>query len=138
MNYYLNSCSFDPYINNMEKLTDKEEEVMMIIWELEKAFVKEVRERFPEPRPHINTVATVMRKLADKDYLAFEDFGSVHRFYPVVSKEDYTKSQLTPKMTRLFGNSFKNVVAFFAKEDKISADELKEIIDMIEKGEDDK
>lgn len=122
----------------MEKLTDREEEVMMIIWELEKAFVKEVRERFPEPQPHINTVATVIRKLEGKGYLGHEDFGTVHRFYPKISKEAYTKNQLTPKMTRLFGNSFKNVVAFFAKEDKISAKELKEIIDMIEKGEENK
>lgn len=122
----------------MEKLTDREEEVMMIIWELEKAFVKEVREKFPEPQPHINTVATIMRKLEGKGYLDHEDFGTVHRFYPKISKEEYTKSQLSPKMIRLFGNSFKNVVAFFAKEDEISKEELKEIIDMIERGEDKK
>ncbi|PHN06407.1 BlaI/MecI/CopY family transcriptional regulator [Flavilitoribacter nigricans] len=119
----------------MEKLTDREEEIMMIIWELKQAFVKEVRAQFPDPKPHINTIATVIRKLENKGYLDHEDFGSVFRFYPIISKEAYTKSQLSPKMARLFGNSFKNVVAFFAKEDKITKDELQEIIDMIEKGE---
>lgn len=119
----------------MEKLTDREEEIMMIIWEMGQAFVREVRASFPDPKPHINTVATVIRKLEGKGYLGHEDFGTVYRFYPKITKEAYTESQLSPKMARLFGNSFKNVVAFFAKEDKISAAELKEIIDMIEKGE---
>lgn len=108
----------------------------MIIWEMGKVFVKEVREKFPEPQPHINTVATIMRKLVDKDYLDFEDFGSVHRFYPLISKEAYSNSQLNPKVIRLFGSP-KNVVAFFAREKKVSVDELREIIDLIEKGESD-
>lgn len=106
---------------------------MQIIWQMEKAFAKEVWEALEAPRPHINTVSTVIRKLVDKGYLAYEDFGSTYRYYPLISKEDYTRKVLGPKLAHFFDDSYKNVVAFFAKEEQISEDDLREIIDMIEK-----
>lgn len=106
---------------------------MQIVWDRKQAFAKEVREALPDPKPHINTVATMMRRLADKGFLAIEDFGSTYRYSPAVSKKDYTTLFVKPLLAGLFGNSIKNAVTFFAEEEEISAAELKEILDMIEK-----
>ncbi len=117
----------------MEKLTAKEEEIMQVLWERGRSLVKEVREQLPQPKPHVNTVATVMRRLVEKGYVGFEDFGNVHLFFPIISQADYSREQITPRLVQLFGNSYKNIVSFFAREEKISAKELKEILEMIEK-----
>ena len=105
---------------------------MQIIWKFKKAFVKDVREELPEPKPHINTVATMMKRMADKGFLKFEDFGSTYRYAAAVSKMEYTRKFVRPLLAGLFGNSMKNVVSFFAEEDEVSLDELKEIVKMIE------
>ena len=105
---------------------------MKVVWHMERAFVKEVRAALPAPQPHVNTVATTMRKLVTKGYLAFEDFGTTHRYYAAVSKEAYAKAHLKPALRSLFGNSMKNVVAFFAAEEDLSTEDLKDIIKMIE------
>lgn len=116
----------------MEKLTNKEEEIMHILWELKKAFVKEVVAELPNPKPHYNTVSTVIRKMEEKGFVAHEAFGNTHRYYPAISKEDYRKGYFTSAINNYFENSYKNVVSFFAKEEKISVDELREIIRIIE------
>lgn len=105
---------------------------MKVVWQMERAFVKEVRAALPAPQPHVNTVATTMKKLVKKGYLDYEDFGTTHRYFALVSKEAYAKAHLKPALSSLFGDSIKNVVAFFAKEEDLSADDLKEIIKMIE------
>jgi BlaI family penicillinase repressor len=115
----------------MKRLSEKEEALLKIIWELKKAFAKDVREALPEPKPHINTVATTMRRMADKGFLKFEDFGSTYRYSAAISKKEYTNKFVKPLLAGLFGNSMKNVVAFFAEEEDISLGELKEIIRMI-------
>lgn len=120
----------------MKRLTEKEEALMAIIWQKERAFAKEVRELLPTPKPHINTVSTALRKLVAKGVLQIEDFGSTHRYYPTISKEDYTAKFISPKLKGLFGNSVKNVVAFFAKEEKMSVEDLKDVIRMIEEEKD--
>lgn len=121
----------------MKKLTEKEEAIMAIIWRADRAFAKDVRAELPDPKPHINTVSTAIRKLVDKGFLQVEDFGSTHRYFPAISKEAYSAKIIGPKLTGLFGNSYKNVVAFFVKEEKLSVEELKDVIRMIE-SEDDK
>jgi BlaI family penicillinase repressor len=113
----------------MKRLSEKEETLMQAVWRLKKAFVKEVRDELPEPKPHINTVATMMRRLADKGFL---DFGSTYRYSAAISKMEYTRKFVRPLLAGLFGNSMKNVVSFFAEEDEVSLDELKEIVKMIE------
>ena len=105
---------------------------MQIIWKFKKAFVKDVREELPEPKPHINTVATMMKRMADKGFLKFEDFGSTYRYAAAISKMEYTRKFVRPLLAGLFGNSMKNVVSFFAEEDEVSLEELKEIVKMIE------
>ncbi|MBJ2176200.1 BlaI/MecI/CopY family transcriptional regulator [Aureibaculum sp. A20] len=120
----------------MEKLTTKEEELMQILWKLKKAFVKELVVEMPEPKPHYNTVSTVIRKMEEKGFIAHEAFGNTHRYYPKISKEDYRKGYFSNAIDNYFGNSYKNVVSFFANEEKISADELREIIKIIESKKD--
>ncbi|GAL61315.1 BlaI/MecI/CopY family transcriptional regulator [Algibacter lectus] len=117
----------------MEKLTNKEEEIMHILWRLEKAFVKDVLAEIENDKPHYNTLSTIIRNLEDKGYVAYNAYGKTHQYYPIVSKEDYRKGFMNTAINNYFNNSYKNVVSFFAKEEKISVDELKEIIKLIEK-----
>lgn len=119
----------------MKRLSEKEESIMKIVWMLKKAFAKDVREELPDPKPHINTVATTMRRMVTKGFLKFEDFGSTHRYSAAISKKEYTNKFVKPLLAGLFGNSIRNVVAFFAEEEEISVKELKEIVRMIEKKE---
>ena len=117
----------------MHKLTNKEEEVMIILWRLKKAFVKEVMAEIEGDKPHYNTLSTIVRNLEEKKYVSYEAFGNTHRYFPLISLEEYRKRFVNSKLAGYFDNSYKNMVSFFAKEEKISVDELKEIIDLIEK-----
>ena len=120
-------------IGHMQKLTNKEEEIMIILWRLKKAFVKEILAELTGDKPHYNTLSTIVRNLEEKKYVAYEAFGNTHRYYPLVSLEDYRKRFVNSKMVEYFDNSYKSMVSFFAKEEKISVDELREIINLIEK-----
>lgn len=117
----------------MQKLTNKEEEVMHILWKLEKAFVKEIMAEIKEDQPHYNTLSTIVRILEEKGFVAHTAFGNSHQYYPIVAIEDYRKRFMTTAIDNYFDSSYKNLVSFFAEEEKISADELREILDMIEK-----
>ena len=117
----------------MEKFTNKEEEVMRVLWKLKKAFVKEVLDELPEPKPHYNTISTVIRNMEEKGFIGHKAFGKTHQYFPLVSKEDYRKNFMQRTIHQYFESSYKNVVSFFAKEEKISVEELKEIISRIEK-----
>ena len=115
----------------MEKLTNKEEEVLHALWNLERAFVKEVVAALPEGN-HYNTISTIVRNLEDKGYVSHQAFGKTHQYFPIVSKKSYSKQFMQTATQRYFDNSYKNMVSFFAKEEKISADELREILAIIE------
>ena len=117
----------------MQKLTNKEEEIMHILWKLEKAFVKDVLNEINEDKPHYNTLSTIIRNLEDKGYVSYNAYGKTHQYYPVISKETYKTRFMNNAIDNYFNSSYKNVVSFFAKEEKISVDELKEIIALIEK-----
>jgi predicted transcriptional regulator len=80
----------------MKRLSEKEEALMNIVWRFERAFAKEVREALPDPKPHINTVATTLRRLADKGFLQYEDFGSTYRYSALVSRKEYTNRFVKP------------------------------------------
>ncbi|MDJ0644510.1 MAG: BlaI/MecI/CopY family transcriptional regulator [Flavobacteriaceae bacterium] len=116
-----------------EKLTNKEEEVLRVLWKLEKAFVKEILAALPNPKPHYNTISTIIRNMETKGYVKHYAYGKTHQYYPAISREDYKKIYMKKTISDYFENSYKNVVSFFAKEEKISIDELKEIIELIEK-----
>ncbi len=119
----------------MEKLTNKEEEVMQVLWTLEKAFVKEILANLPGKDLHYNTVSTIVRKLEDKAYVAHEDFGNTYRYFPIIAKEDYSSEFMNQASRKFFDDSYKNMVSFFAKKEKISAEELREILKIIENSE---
>ncbi|PKA82223.1 putative transcriptional regulator [Ulvibacter sp. MAR_2010_11] len=115
----------------MEQLTNKEEEVMQALWTLEKAFVKEIVVQL-QGENHYNTVSTIVRNLEEKGYVSYIAYGKTHQYYPLVSKEAYTKTFMNLAMKRYFDNNYKSMVSFFAKDEKISAKELREILDIIE------
>ena len=117
---------------DMQKLTNKEEEIMHIIWKLKKAFVKEVMAKITEDQPHYNTLSTIVRNLEEKGFVAHNAFGNTHQYYPIVSIEEYRKKFMNTAIDNYFNSSYKNMVSFFAKEEKISAEELREILAMIE------
>ncbi|KQC33157.1 MULTISPECIES: BlaI/MecI/CopY family transcriptional regulator [Nonlabens] len=119
----------------MEKLTQKEEEVMQVLWQLEKAFVKEIVPQL-DGSNHYNTISTVVRKLEEKGFVGYNAFGKTHQYFPIVDKESYRNKYVNNAMTSYFNNSYKNMVSFFAKEEKISAKELREILEMIESKKD--
>lgn len=116
----------------MQKLTNKEEEIMHILWKLKKAFVKEVQAEITEDQPHYNTLSTIIRNLEEKGYVSHNAFGNTHQYFPIVSIEDYRKGFMSTAIDNYFNSSYKSMVSFFAKEEKISAAELREILAMIE------
>ncbi len=115
----------------MEKLTNKEEEIMQALWKLEKAFAKEVQAELNNT-VHYNTVSTIIRNLEEKGYVHHQAFGKTHQYFPIVTKEQYRSHFVSNAMTKYFNNSYKNMVSFFAKEEKITAKELREILKVIE------
>ena len=116
----------------MEKLTNKEEEIMHIIRKLENFLVKEVQAGLEDENLHYNTVSTIVRNLEEKGFVGHKAFGKTHQYYPVISREAYGKRFWNEAPRRFFDSSYKNMVSFFAKEEKITADELREILEIIE------
>ena len=116
----------------MEKLTNKEEDIIHILWNLKKAFVKEVVAELPNPKPHYNTISTIIRNMEEKGFIKHISFGKTHQYYPIITKDEYRKKYMQKTIQNYFENSYTNVVSFFAKEEKISVDELKKIIASIE------
>lgn len=121
----------------MEKLTNKEEEIMHALWKVERAFVKDLLPFFTNPPLHYNTVSTIIRNLEEKGYIGHRTYGNTYEYYPLVSKESYQNQFVISKLVdNYFDNSYKNLVSYFAQNDKVSADELREILRMIEGGSD--
>lgn len=118
----------------MKKLTKKETEIMNLFWERGAMFVRELRELYPEPRPHINTLSTMVRILESNGYLSHKAFGPSYQYYPLVSREDYSRSSLSGVISSCFGNSYLRAVSTLVREEKISLDELRQLIDQIENG----
>ncbi|MDE5795871.1 MAG: BlaI/MecI/CopY family transcriptional regulator [Muribaculaceae bacterium] len=113
-------------------LTQKEAVIMQMLWERGPLFVREMLEFYPEPKPHFNTIATTVRILEGKGYVSHEVLGGTHRFFAVADKNEFRTRSLADVIRDYFGNSYKSAVSALAEEEKISVDELKEIIAMIE------
>lgn len=109
---------------------------MREFWRLGGGFIKEVLEQLPEPRPPYTTLASTVRNLERKGYLRGEKLGNVFRFTPLIAEQEYRHRFVSSLVGDYFKNSYKELVSFFAKEQKISAEELKEIVRMIEEGPD--
>jgi BlaI family penicillinase repressor len=115
----------------MKKLAKREEQIMQACWHLEKAYIKEIIAELPAPRPHYNSVATMVRILEDKGFLSHESLGNTFRYFPVVSKEEYQKQAVGDIVRQYFNNSYPSMLAFFAREQKISKAEINEIMNII-------
>lgn len=111
------------------KLTKAEEQIMQILWDMGEGLVKDIRNRFEDPRPARNTVSTVVRVLEKKGYVAHRAYSNVHIYYPLVSKREYSKSQLFSLMESYFDNSFPALASFFARENDLSVKELDELLE---------
>lgn len=117
----------------MQKLAKREEQIMQVFWARQHAFIKEIIPELPDPKPHYNSVATMVKILEEKGFLGHEDFGNIYRYYPRVSKEDYQKHAIKDIVQQYFDNSYSNMLAFFAKEQNLSEKELLELVDLIKK-----
>lgn len=118
----------------MEKLTIQEEEAMRRIWRFAPCFVKDILADYPEPRPPYTTLASVIKNLERKKYVKARRYGNTYEYRPLIEESDYKRTFMGGVVTNYFANSYKELVSFFAKDQKISTDDLKDIIDMIEKG----
>jgi len=119
-------------ITIMRKLAKREEEIMQACWKLGKAFIKEIIAELPDPKPHYNSVATMVRILEEKGFLNHETFGNTFQYFPVVSKEQYQNQAFDDIVRKYFNNSYPRMLAYFAKEQKISREELNEILELIQ------
>lgn len=118
-------------ISAMKKLTKAEEQIMHILWELGKGFVRDVIKHLPQPKPAYNTVSTIVRILEKKGFVSHKAYGKTHEYYPAITKDEYTKAYLKSIMKNYFSNSFKEMVSFFASEENMNIEELEEIRKMI-------
>lgn len=121
----------------MKLLLPKEEQVMQILWRLEKAFVKEILEEMDEPRPPITTLSSLVRKLEDKGLVGHESFGKAHRYYPILKKSEYRKRSFKKLMQQYFEGSPEELLSFFVKEEDMEVDDLNELLEKIKKKEKD-
>lgn len=115
----------------MKRLTEKEDQIMQVVWQLEKAFIRDVVAEIPEPKPHYNTVATLIKILVKKGFLKSEKIGNTDLYTPIISLEDYRKEDIKDIKKKYFGNSLPKMMAHFAKQEKLSDQEIKELVDII-------
>lgn len=104
---------------------------MKILWKLKKAFVKDIVDQYNEPKPHYNTISSLVRLLQDKGVIGYKQYGNTYRYFPLISKEAYRRSFMKQVVSDYFDNSYKSAVAFFVKEKRLSANELEELVRMI-------
>lgn len=106
---------------------------MQVLWTLNKAFLREIVEAMPNPKPHQNTVATLLKILVEKEFVAVEVLGRQHRYYPLISKEEYSGKSIKQLAKNYFEGSFSNVVSYLVKENNISVEELEILLKQIKK-----
>jgi len=112
-------------------LTKKEEEIMQVVWRLEKAFIRDIVEALPEPKPHYNTVATIVKILVKKGILRSDKLGNTHQYSPIVGFEEYRNESVTDIKEKFFDNSFTKMFTHFAKNEKLTKAEKEELIKLI-------
>jgi BlaI family penicillinase repressor len=131
LDYYETFVDLRNSRNNMEKLTQQEEEAMQAVWQCGSGSVKDFLDALLAPTPY-TTLASTIKNLERKGFLTSEKVGNVYRYVPAIKEEEYKKRFMNGFVSDYFQNSYKDLVTFFANEKKISANELKEIIDLIE------
>ncbi|MDH5382941.1 MAG: BlaI/MecI/CopY family transcriptional regulator [Cyclobacteriaceae bacterium] len=119
--------------NKLKELTRAEDEIMQVLWTLEKAVVKDIIEQLPDPKPAYNTVSTIVRILVKKGFVKYKTMGKTHLYLPAVPKSVYSSFYLENFMGRYFSGSFKELVSFFAREKSLSVLEIEELMKHIKK-----
>ena len=115
-------------MKELKELTKAEDQVMQILWTLEKGFVKDIVEVMPDPKPAYNTVSTIVRILETKGFIDHKAYGKTHEYFPIITKEKYTKFYLNNLIKGYFNGSFQNLVSFFAKENEMNATDLEKLL----------
>ncbi len=115
-----------------QMITEKELVLMQMLWEHGPLFVRQMVDLYADPKPHFNTLSTTVRILEEKGHVGHEVFGPSHRYYAIAKKEDFRKKTLARLVRDYFNDSYKNAVSALVEEEKVSVDELREIIDLIE------
>jgi predicted transcriptional regulator len=116
----------------MKELTKAEEQVMHFIWKIEKAFLKDIVDEFPEPKPAYTTISTVIRVLVKKKFVGYKTYGKTHEYYPIVTKDDYFRSHFKGVVKNFFSGSVSNFTSFFTNDENLNLTELEQIKKMIE------
>ncbi|AZI32213.1 BlaI/MecI/CopY family transcriptional regulator [Kaistella carnis] len=109
-------------------LTKAEEQVMQYLWDLEKAFLKDILEQFPEPKPHTNTVSTILKVLKEKEVVDYKVFGRQHQYFPLISKEKYSGKSMKSLVTNYFEGSYRNAVSFLVEKNELSVEDLEMLL----------
>ncbi len=116
----------------IKELTKAEDQVMQILWQIEKGFVKDIIEKMPEPKPAYNTVSTIVRILETKGFVNHNSYGKTHEYFPIISKDKYSKFYLNNLLKGYFNGSFQNLVSFFAKDNKLDAQDVDALMKQLE------
>ena len=116
----------------MKKLTHAEEQIMQVLWDLEKGFVNDIVSRLPDPKPAYNTVSTIVRILEQKGFVGHKAYGRTHEYYPLINKDEYSREYLDNFTQNYFSNSYKALASFFANTQNLSIRELEEIKVLVE------
>ena len=119
--------------NKGKTLTKAEEEIMQVLWKLEHAFVRDILDALPAPKPHQNTVATILKILVEKEFAGIEVFGRTHRYFPRISKEAYSKSTIKNVVRKYFEGSFSDAVSFMVKENNLNLEDLELLVKQLKK-----
>ncbi len=117
----------------MKTLTKAEEQVMQTVWKIKEGFIRDIMDALPPPKPHQNTVATVLKILVEKEFVGIRIFGRQHQYYPLVSKEAYSKASMKSLVKSYFGGSFSEAVSFMVKENTMSLDDLEALLQQLKK-----
>ncbi len=117
----------------MKSLTKAEEEIMQVLWDLERGFVKDVIEQLPEPKPAYNTVSTIVRILEKKGFVDHNAYGKTHEYFPLITKEEYSQKYLKNFVSGYFENSYKQLVSFFTRKENLSLKEIEDIMQILER-----
>jgi BlaI family penicillinase repressor len=120
----------------MKKLTRKEEEIMKILWQIQEGFVKDIVEKLPDPKPHYNTISSLVRILEDKGYIGHKAYGNTHQYFPLIAKQTFRKSFIKNVVQDYFDDSYKQTVSLFIEEQKLSKQDLDELIELIQSKKD--
>ena len=116
----------------MQQLTNAEEQVMEHLWKLEKAFMKDLLEAYPKPKPATTTIATLLKRMIDKQFVAYAEFGNSREYYPLVKKTDYFSKHVNGLISNFFNNSASQFASFFTTETNLSQTELEDLKKIID------